>query len=241
MAFSMQSLVRCLQLMEGRPKPWPIVCMGYPDMLIHPDVLTQMSGGAVMPLREDSREVMAWHGLSPDSAPGICEATAVLDQFGFQPTYLDIFASRGPEVLQDMNDLLAPFLRNRFAIVYDGGGLEHYFNVGQAMKNMLELAAEDGFIYHANPHTVGNHGFFNFCPTFYCDFYMQNGHTMMGEIEILVNGAIAGTAPMFGRYRCAGDKETWIQVIAQKKHSEPPHWPTQTKYLQNPTLKKHIN
>ncbi len=51
-------------------------------------------------------------------------------------------------------------------------------NVGQAMKNLASTVKGGGIIFQATPLNSFNHGFYNMCPTFYYDFYEENGFTV---------------------------------------------------------------
>lgn len=249
MAFNVHSLALIIALAEaeGWPKPWSIVCMGYPDVLIAPELVRKRFGlTGKLQIREDSVAVLAWHGLklAEDAAPEVVESTWLLEQLGFQPFYLDIHQARGGEILQDMNEGLtglAAEAAGTFDIVYDAGGMEHYFNVGQAVKNILDLAKVGGIIYHGNPHIACNHGFYNFCPTFYWDFYRQNGHEFVMPPQLLVSGVPVGGVQWSGRYRMQHVTETWIQVLVKKMHGKRAKWPTQSKYVQNPSLQGRLN
>ncbi len=246
MAFSLHSLKLIIDLAKDLPRPVSIVCMGYPDVLISPAVLRKeiaQFGLSKLAIREDSAQVMAWHGLRvPDGdVPQIVESTALLRDLGFAPRYVDIVAARGGEIIMDMNEPLAEALAGQFDIVYDAGGMEHYFNVGQAVKNILAFAKVGGAIYHGNPFLACNHGFYNFCPVFYHDFYRQNGHELIGACVALKNGMPAGQLPLLGRFRLLDPTEMWLQVLVRKKHAGAPKWPTQTKYIENPGLQGRLN
>lgn len=219
-----------------------IACLGYPDMLVPTNKIREvleMPGDVGIPLRKDGESILVWHGLleHPAYDRQVADADFVLRRLGLDPTYVDVHEVRGGEIRQDLNMRLAPGLVERFDIVYDAGTLEHCFNVAQAIENVLLMAKVGGFIYHGNPHNVGNHGFFNFAPTFYHDFYTQNGHKLHHEgCQVIFNGEPQGWLPNVGRYHLTLGVETWIMACAIKKHDTPPHWPTQTKYIHNPEL-----
>lgn len=241
MAFGAYSLRLVQAWAAMKPKGARIVCLGYPDMLV-----TAAQLGAILdcpheivPVRPDSESILAWHGLQGNSGMGgmVADSDWVLRRMGLEPTYVDVHEVRGGEIQQDLNQPLRPELFERFDIVYDAGTLEHCFNVARAIENVLAMAKVGGFIYHGNPHNVGNHGFFNFCPTFYHDFYTQNGHELISPgCEMLLDGVPVGVLPSVGRYRLTFERETWLMARAIKRHDKPPHWPTQTKYIENPTL-----
>lgn len=241
MAFSAYSLGLVKQWAAMKPKGARIVCLGYPDMLVAPVDLGRILDCAhdIVPVRADSASILAWHGLQGNQVMGgmVAESDWVLRRLGLDPTYVDVHEARGGEFRQDLNFVLHPDLAERFDIVYDAGTLEHCFNVAGAVANVLAMAKVGGFIYHGNPHNVGNHGFFNFCPTFYHDFYTQNGHELITPgCEVLLDGAPVGVLPSVGRYRLTLERETWLMARVVKKHDRAAVWPTQTKYIENPNL-----
>ena len=50
------------------------------------------------------------------------------------------------------------------------------------MVNILSMLKVGGHIYHSNPLVSLNHGFYNLNPTFYSDFYIDNGHKLVAPI-----------------------------------------------------------
>ena len=219
-----------------------IASLGYPDMLIPTNrirAVLGLDGDVGIPLRADGESILAWHGLleHPAYDRQVADADWVLRRMGLDPTYVDVHEVRGGEIRQDLNMRLNPILFEKFDIVYDAGTLEHCFNIAQAIENVLAMAKVGGFIYHGNPHNVGNHGFFNLAPTFYHDFYTQNGHDLVAPgCEMIHGGEPVGILPSVGRYRLTFEVETWIMACAVKKHDSVPHYPTQTKYIENPDL-----
>ena len=203
-------------------------------MLIKPDDVAEMFGSEVaahLTYRADSAAIIKWHNMG-EHLEKIIDSQHFFALIGVRLTVVDIAAVRDNEILQDLNMPLRPELVGRFDIVIDPGTLEHCFNVGQGIQNMLSMAKIGGFVFHINPH--GNHGFYNFCPTFYFDFYNDNGHELVSKIV-----AEHGTPfdyrmtelPLVGRYRLdTVPPESTILVVVRKLHDTPPKWPVQTKY-----------
>lgn len=98
---------------------------------------------------------------------------------------IDFDESDGADILFDLNQQTVPReLQRRFDYVLDGGTLEHVFNIAQAMQNVSGMVKDDGYVIHLSP--VGgyiDHGFYSFSPTFFTDFYTQNGYRVE-EINI---------------------------------------------------------
>ena len=63
-----------------------------------------------------------------------------------------------------------------FDVIYDGGTLEHLFNIPQALKSIFKMLKPGGLIIHGTL-PVNNwvdHGFVQFSPTLFHDYYSAN-------------------------------------------------------------------
>src|ERR1039458_2926109 len=62
---------------------------------------------------------------------------------------LDASAFEGADFVHDLNCPVEENLKQRFDLVFDGGTLEHVFNLPTAQKNCMEMLCENGcFISH---------------------------------------------------------------------------------------------
>lgn len=223
-----------------RSKPIELVSMGYPDCLVPTSMVRDFFGADAvsnLKFREDSHRIIAWHSMQ-DHLDQVIETFSLFKAMGMRMTVLDINTVRGDEIICDLNEPIPDSLAGKFDIVLDGGTLEHCFNVGQAVKNFVAMLKVNGYVVHGNPLFALNHGFFNFCPTFYYDFYRDNAHKLMGPIYGYVQRGLDYDAielPPTDRFPKAA-VNSWLSVVAQKLHDRPNVWPTQTKYKKNPTL-----
>lgn len=88
---------------------------------------------------------------------------------------LDCSDFEGAEIVHDLNVAVPAKLRNRFDLVVDGGTLEHVFDIRQVMMNIGLLLRPDGRVIHMSPtNNYVNHGFYQFSPTFFYDYYTTN-------------------------------------------------------------------
>jgi hypothetical protein len=146
---------------------------------------------------------------------------------------LDIVASRGVEIVVDLNESVGSALTAQYDIILDGGTMEHCFNVPQVLKNILSMTKLGGFIVHVNPLNMFNHGFYSFNPTFYYDYYTQSGNRLAGDIYGF-NGAPLSPQvfklPASKRFDKAPERACLL-VVAQKLVEGETGWPVQTKYL----------
>jgi hypothetical protein len=100
----------------------------------------------------------------------------LFNTWGFSESLaLDVSDYEGAEVLFDLNrsDLPASLL-DRFGLVINGGTLEHVFHVPNALYNISRMVKTGGMIVHIAPlHNWVDHGFYQFGPTLFYDYYHQ--------------------------------------------------------------------
>jgi len=89
---------------------------------------------------------------------------------------LDRDLAEGATICADLNTPIPENLHGKFATIIDGGTLEHVFDVPQTLQSIASMLAEDGRVVHISPvNSWVNHGFYQFSPTFFWDFYGANG------------------------------------------------------------------
>ena len=78
---------------------------------------------------------------------------------------LDMSPYEGATLIADLNLPVPADWRSTYTCVFDGGSLEHIFDLPQALHNMMSLVAPDGHFIGAYPanNQVG-HGLFQFSP-----------------------------------------------------------------------------
>jgi hypothetical protein len=91
---------------------------------------------------------------------------------------LDYFEHENATHIADLNEILPTKLYNKYNLVYDGGTLEHVFNISNGLKNVVKVLKNNGNIVHVLPVSGAiNHGFFQVSPILLFDFYSKNGFT----------------------------------------------------------------
>ena len=223
--------------LPGR-SPIKVLCLGYIDFLITKDDVVRAYGQTLadsVVIREDSQSIAAWHG----SRSTVIDAMSLFKALGYQIDFMDITASRGHEIVQDLNEPFPERLNGVYDIVLDSGTLEHCFNIGQAMKNLAKATSVGGYIYHSNPLNMLNHGFYNFSPTFYADFYAANQFEVVDliSLQVLPTSVKLDRLPPVQRFVLDSVAERTAQVISRKKAEGPIVWPMQSKYVQNKNLR----
>jgi SAM-dependent methyltransferase len=127
-------------------------------------------------------EMLRWQGIEQNAEEVLREsggfAEAFLRLLGARTVAsLDASPFEGASLVHDMNLPIDDSLRERFTLVYDGGSLEHIFNVPQALRNCMEMLREGGtFVQHSPANNFMGHGFYQFSPELvYQVFSKSNG------------------------------------------------------------------
>ena len=207
--------------------------LAYPDLLVPHGGLAQVLGEATLAgvaQRADAAATWEYHGLRGVKEP-MYDSLAVLERMGVDSVVVDAAKLRGMERIVDLNHPLPADLARSFDLVVDTGTCEHCFNVAQAFANSCEALAQDGILVHAAPLTRINHGFWNFNPTVYPDFFEDNGFellSMAGVTGDLAQGFRPFEVELFGRSDVPAGAA--LYVLAQRREIRPLKWPVQRKY-----------
>jgi len=212
--------------------------MGYPDIIALPKEIEKILGARIYKLkyRDDSAEIQKWHRVEHK----IPDAHSFFELQGVTLDVFDVAQHRGGEIVCDLNYQLGYGLTGSsvgplgyYDFVLDIGTLEHCFNIGQAAINMVWLLKQGGIILHENPFNQGNHGFYNINPTWYADFYGQEGFELLELGMIARNCAEAGKQVpgilKTKRFRYM-DSEANMVAIAKRVKVLPVGYPVQSKY-----------
>lgn len=217
-----------------------VLSLGYPDILASPEQLGALIGAELVPelrYREDSEAIARWHQVGGTGAK-VVEAENFFALLGYDLEVLDIAQARGGEILHDLNQPVPPELHRRYALVIDPGTLEHCFEIAQAAKNIVEMVAAHGCVFHGNPLNMFNHGFYNLSPTWYHDFYAANGFELVHLQAIAEPAGSPKRIEVPATARFAGVPENCaLYVLARKTSDVAVRWPVQSKYVSNPGLK----
>jgi hypothetical protein len=104
--------------------------------------------------------------------------------------------------LQDMNKPVPESMHGRFDTVFDGGTLEHIYNVPQGLKNISDMCRVNGQIIHIVPaNNMCGHGFWQFSPELFFSLYSEaNGYS---ETEVYLADL--------------SDNDRWFKVLRQRE------------------------
>jgi hypothetical protein len=89
---------------------------------------------------------------------------------------IDKFDFDKPKITHDLQYPIDAKFHNFFNLIIDSGTLEHIFDVRSVMENIVRITKVGGYVLQFIPaQNMLNHGFYQFCPTFFHDFYVSNG------------------------------------------------------------------
>lgn len=201
-----------------------IASMGYPDIIPSPELLELLADRDIQ-YRVDSAAICRRHGLKPQPIP---DAESVFESLGASLDVYDIVNERGCEIVLDLNYPYPANSRGQYDLVLDVGTLEHCFNVAQALQNVAAMVKVGGYVLHENPFNCGNHGFYGFCPTWFYDFYTDNGFEIEDQRLVNRQGAWVN-APRTKRFQFT-EGEANVFTIAKRLEARDFVFPVQTKY-----------
>lgn len=88
----------------------------------------------------------------------------LFDELGFQTIHsLDVHSDENPTYLIDLCQPIPNELICQYDLVYDGGTLEHVFDIKSALYNIVSMVKKGGRVIHMSPMNGWiNHGFYMF-------------------------------------------------------------------------------
>jgi len=89
---------------------------------------------------------------------------------------IDKFDFDNPKIIHDLQQPIPKKFHDRFNFVLDSGTIEHIFDIKSVMDNIVKVTKIGGYVLHLAPtQNFINHGFYQISPTFFYDYYTQNG------------------------------------------------------------------
>ncbi|MFK5996656.1 MAG: methyltransferase domain-containing protein [Rhodobacterales bacterium] len=102
---------------------------------------------------------------------GYCENLMEKLGFGKMET-MDFSDYEGASILHDLNKPVAKKLEKKFDFIFDGGTIEHVFNVPVALENVFRMLKPGGRFVSANGHNGwSGHGIYQFNPELVWTFW----------------------------------------------------------------------
>jgi hypothetical protein len=108
----------------------------------------------------------------------------IFESLGFSKVYsLDASSYENVDFVHDLNLPLPSNFSKKFDFIYDGGTLEHIFNLPQVLCNLHLLLRDGGYIFHESPaNNFVDHGFYQISPTLYFDYYTTNKYEVVNSM-----------------------------------------------------------
>jgi SAM-dependent methyltransferase len=207
--------------------------------------------------------------LSPSERRGLCKSlhnvtakheSALAEGDGYADSLFETLGARelvsidasgyeGASLVHDMNNPLPPECAARFDVVFDGGTLEHIFNVPCALRNCMELVRPGGhLVLHTPMNNWSGHGFYQFSPElFFRAFSADNGYRVerMMAYEVYPNSPlyeVSDPAQVRSRVELAcGHHRVLLLVLAKRLHvaeifkQAPQQWDYVEEWAERPT------
>ncbi len=173
------------------------------------------------------RRVFATLGINLD-AKAFIEGNKFADEFfkllGAKAVQsVDFSSYEEATILLDMNLPLSKQWHGKFSMVFDGGSIEHVFNIPQAFKNCMELVKVGGHFTQVNcANNCAGHGFWQFSPELiFRIFSPANGFELVAVLmrEVAPAGPwhlVSDPEKMRKRVELVNDKPTYIMAIAKR-------------------------
>ncbi len=133
--------------------------------------------------------------------------------------YVDLDINESATIKCDLSRPIPSSLRNRWMTVFDGGTVEHVFNIGVAFKNIHEMCCVNGTIIHVSPISWPDHGYFNLTPRLFLSLSRKNNYRVLATAYYFNNPVFLSEINLhfFGVMRRLLDKKLiFVQVGDQK-------------------------
>ena len=214
-----------LKFLAPRLKGADVLSLGYPELLLEDGKAEELF--SVKPHVYRNEKLSRRHGLNY----ALPETVDLLSRVCKSFRCVDYVRAEGVEELADLN---YPQTLGQYDVVIDPGTLEHCFNVGQALVNAAQAVRPGGIVVHMNPSTMMNHGFWNFCPTLYADFYTQNGWEVerLEFVRFEPGKAFSADVRLKAWQRCKVEPEFGILCVAKRLKPGEMKYPVQRKYIE---------
>lgn len=129
----------------------------------------------------------------------------------------------GANIVFDMNDVLPEALRGRYDCVFDGGAMEHVFDLPRMIRNLTGLLKVGGTLISINgANNLMGHGFYQFSPEFFFRVFSPENGFQIEEVVLSELHAdaewrrVSDPASIGKRLQIANLERTYIMVRARK-------------------------
>ena len=179
MGFSLPTLRYIAREHKHHPLPCPVLTLGRQCVYATFDEVISMltqEGITTHPLPKDfshQTNIRDWKNTAYKN--NISDTAFFYLLTGQASQSLDISDYEDAEYIWDLNKPISKDWQGKFGTIIDSGTLEHLFDVRQSMANIVHLLQPHGRIIHISPaNNYMEHGFYQFSPTFFYDYYGSN-------------------------------------------------------------------
>jgi hypothetical protein len=159
--------------LEGTPKR--VLTLGRQGIAVTPQEALQLIEESGLPLQAERSSLELVEEPSLGKLAGYVSDRSFFRMLGIEVHSMDHSSFEKPDLIHDLNNPIPTEWYGRYDQILDGGTLEHVFDIRQSLKNIFELLAVGGEIVHMVPcNNYVNHGFYQFSPTLFFDFYQEN-------------------------------------------------------------------
>ena len=157
----------------------------------------------------------------------------LLSDLGFESVEsLDNSAYEGASIIHNMNLPVNGSLHNQYDFIFDGGTIEHIFNIPQVMENIINMLAIGGiFCSITCNNNLSGHGIYQFSPEFFLSalnpkYGMKIHRLYIAEVDGQFHQwkDVNDLGKQLGGRNCASfkgtDREVYILTIAEKISNE---------------------
>ena len=129
---------------------------------------------------------------------------AFFNLLGFDEVHsLDGNDYEGADYIYDLNrDDISTVIPTQYDLVLDSGTIEHVFHQPNVLKNIFDSLLVGGHVMHLAPsNNFVDHGFYQFSPTFFYDYYISNKFTDVQVQLVQITTDIDDHPWMFMNYK----------------------------------------
>lgn len=142
---------------------------------------------------------------------------------GLEAFSCDVSDYENADYVVDLNQDVTATIGRTFDIVYNGGTIEHVFDVKAVMDNMHEMIRPGGFACHVAP-VEGwvNHGYYQISPRMLIDYYAANSYELLESKYITCHDDECVLTECIGFATPPAGAQTHVFILAKKpdRHME---------------------
>jgi SAM-dependent methyltransferase len=135
---------------------------------------------------------------------------------------MDFSEFEGATITHDLNRPIPDHLNQKFDVVFDGGSLEHVFDVRTGFRNIMSMVRVGGHFLGVSPaNSFMGHGFYQFSPEFFFEVFSEQNGFRVRQVILCEYGKkrwYEVTAPREVRSRVLLGKsvKVYAMIIAQR-------------------------